>query len=347
MKYSFFTIAFLFVFQLTSTAQLHDSTLIKKLSINGSCLCQTTLSNLQKSNANLKEVDVEEMDLSKGCFGQDSRFIAGKGYYSDKQPGMIFQKDQDSDVISKIRLTKEFKGNLPDGNYVDLSKFLLSDLFKLYPQFKDKWQSRDCSDYWRFSNDTISFYVKIDKSKKPQFPIDESYYMDKPVEAIDLIISCSAVRAYDEGYQSMAADSPVFFVDSVRIMKSDLAKINPDDVAIVSIIKDTLILKKFDLDKNDRVIYIETKEFAKQRYWKYFASKSPEYAKLVISPENDSSIQYILNAKVLKKNFEGDLALIDDKKFKGIQIISKEQLIKDYGIENKDYGVVISTNVSK
>ncbi len=185
------------------------------------------------------------MDLSKNCLGQDSRFIAGKGYYSDNQPGIIFQKDQDSDYISKIRLTKLFKGNLPDGNFIDLSKFLLKNLFELYPQFKDKWQSRDCSDYWRFSNDTISFYVKIDKTKKPQFPIDESYYMDKPVEAIDLIASCIAVHEYDEGYQTMELHpSPVVFIDSVRITRSDLSKMNPNDIASVSIIKDTITMSE-------------------------------------------------------------------------------------------------------
>ncbi len=66
----------------------------------------------------------------------------------------------------------------------------------------------------------------------------------------------------------------------------------------------------------------------------------------LLHPENDSSIQYILNSKVLKENFEGDLALINDKTFIGIQIIGKEQLIKDYSITNKDYGVIIRTNVT-
>jgi hypothetical protein len=40
------------------------------------------------------------------CYGQDSRFENGKGYYSVKFPGIIFQKDQQTDFISKITLTK-------------------------------------------------------------------------------------------------------------------------------------------------------------------------------------------------------------------------------------------------
>src|ERR1700732_2827547 len=113
MKYISLTIIILLFVQATLKAQLHDSTLIRKLTINGVCLCQTTLSSLKQSDTSLKETAVEEMDLSKGCFGQDSRFIAEKGYYSNMKPGVVFQKDQNSDYISKIRLTKQFSGNLP------------------------------------------------------------------------------------------------------------------------------------------------------------------------------------------------------------------------------------------
>jgi len=341
MRYTTLTIIILIFFQLKGNAQLHDSTLVKRLSINGFCLCQTTLSSLKQSYSDLKEVEVEEMDISKDCFGQDSRFIAGKGYYTSVQPGMIFQKERDSDYISKIRLIKQFKGNLPDGNSIDLGKFLLKDLFKLYPQFKDQWQSRDCSEYWRFSNDTISFYVKIDKSKKPQFPIDETFYMDKPIEAIDLLISCRGVRMYDEGYHTMEVNDPVFFIDSVR--NSDISKMNPNDIAQITIIKDTATLKKFGLDAKRRLIYLETKTFVRRRYWKYFGSKSSEYAKIISGLEDDSSLQYVLNGKVLKENFEGDLGMINDNNFIAIKIISKDQLIKNYDISNKDYGIIISS----
>ena len=345
MKPSSLVFITLLLFQTVVKAQLHDSTLIKKLTINGFCLCQTTISGLKRPDDSLRAVAVEEMDLPKGCFGEDSRFIAEKGYYSDKNTGIIFQKDRDSDYVSKIRLTKEFKGHLPDGNFVDLNNFLLKDLFNLYPQFKDKWQSRDCSGFWKFSDDTISFYVKIDKTKQPEFPIDKPFYLDKPVVAIDLIASCRAIRMYDEGYHyGEVRPDPIFFIDSVKIAKSDLSQMNPNEVALITVIKDTITLKKFGPGAKNGIIYIETKGFDRKRYWRYFMSKSREYAKLAPTPENDSRIQYILNSKILKENFEGNLALINDKIFKGLQIITKEQLIKDYNITDKDYGVIISTS---
>jgi hypothetical protein len=47
----------------------------------------------------------------------------------------------------------------------------------------------------------------------------------------------------------------------------------------------------------------------------------------------------------LKDNFEGDLSSINDKIFKGIEIITNEQLAKDYGITDKKYGVIIHSTV--
>ncbi len=169
-----------------------------KVSILDFSLCETTTNDLRKLNNKFKEVIIEEMDLAKGCYGQDSRFTAGRGIYSEDYPGMVFQKAQGSEYISKIRLTKTFNGNLPDSKSVNLKNLVLKDVFEMYPSFKKNWYSRECSKYWRFSNDTISFYVKIDPNKKPQFPIDEAYYLNKPIEGIDLVMSCYRNSKEDE-----------------------------------------------------------------------------------------------------------------------------------------------------
>ena len=284
------------------------------------------------------------MDLPKKCFGQDSRYIAGTGYSSSKQPGIIFQKDPESDYISKIRLTKQFKGNLPDGKSIDLSNFLLKDLFKIHPKFKDKWGSRGCSEYWNFSNDTISFYVKIDPRKLPQFPIDESFYLDKPVEAVDLMLSCYSLKKDIPAIVFEDANDPVFFIDSVRVNKGVLQNYKPSEIAMVTVYKDSSAVKRMGPSAKNGLIYIETKKFAKYRYWSYFKSKSEQYNKLFPLVDSDSNVQYILNDKVLEQNYEGDLAAIDDRIFKSLQIITKQQLIKDYGVIDKEFGVVVKSD---
>lgn len=325
-------------------AQITDSSLIKKLSVNGVCLCNVTISGLKQQGNDLKEVNVEEMDLAKDCMGEDSRFIAGRGYMSNKYPGMIFQKDQNTDQISKISLTKKFSGRLPDGKFIDMNGLLLKDLFKMYPKLKDTWGSRDCSSYWNFSNDTLSFYVKIDKNKKPQFPIAEAYYANKSVEGADLMVSCYSFRSDIPKVAIIEPNDPVFFLDSVKVNRGVLENYNPSEIASITVYKDSNAVKRIGPEGKNGLIYIETKISARQRYWRYFKSKSNEYAKVVPTDRNDSFVQYILNNKVLKDSYEADLSSINDQTFKSLTIINKAQLLKDYGISDKAYGVVIITD---
>jgi hypothetical protein len=334
-------------FQFAADAQVIDTNLIKKLSINGICLCNITLAIVSKTGGQLKKVEVEEMDLGKSCIGQDSRFIAGVGYSSLKYPGMIFQQDQGSDQISKIRLNRQFKGKLPDGKFVDMDKLLLKDLLKMYPKLKDTWGSRGCSDYWNFSNDTLSFYVKIDKNKKPQFPADEKYYADKPVEAADLTISCYSFGTEKSDNLILADDpnSPVYFLDSIRVNEGVLKNYKPEEFASVTVYKDANAVRIAGPAGKNGVVYFETKEFAKKIYWNYLKSKSPEYGRLVATPKNEDFVQYILNGKVLTDNYEADLAAINDKTFKSITIIDHNRLTKDYGVTNKRYGIVVVANI--
>ncbi|QTF60613.1 TonB-dependent receptor [Mucilaginibacter rubeus] len=329
-------------------AQINSSIPPKKVIINNICLCQTAIADLKKSDPGLKDTVLEEMDLNAVCVGNDPRYIADSGYSTSKYPGMIFQKDQKTDLISKIRLTKTFAGKLPDGKEIDLSKLLLKDLFNLYPAFKEQWNTRSCDDYWNFSNDIISFYVRIDSTKKITFPIDEAYYMDKPVEAADLILSCHGeINEAEHQYVTGETENnePVYFIDSVRVTGADLNKINTNDVATVSVYKDASAIIKYGREAKYGLIYIETKKFDTHRYQNYFKSKSADYAKLISMSANAPKIQYILNKKVLTNNYEGNLAGINDKIFKGLTIINKSQLLKQYGVTNKNYGVIITADI--
>jgi hypothetical protein len=343
---SFFAIFFFYLkgqAQTNSETTLIDTALAKRITVSGFCLCQTSLTDLKNIDSNLEQVQVEEMDSPKKCFGQDSRFENGKGYYSEKYKGIIFQKDQSTDFISKIRLTKDFKGNLPDGTAIDLHSLRLRDVFKIYPELKEKWGSRGCSDYWHFSNDTLLFYVRIDSTKKPQFPIDEAYYYDKPVEAIDLVISCYGIFERANNPFKKLFNDPVFFVDSINITRIELQEYQPNDIAVVTVYKDTNAIKLVGPQGKDGVVYVETKKFARSKYWNYFKTKSGEYLKAVPTSQPNTSVVYILNGKVLKQNFEGDLSAIEDKNFIDLKVIDQTQLIKDYSIRDKTYGVLIRT----
>lgn len=350
MKYkSFFIFLIAFIFFTTKTKQSFaqaeiDSLLANKITVSGFCLCKTTLGDLQRLNTDFKLIDVEEMDAGKNCIGEDARFINGKGYYSEKYPGMIFQKDPKENYISKIRLMKGFIGKLPGGISVDLNNLLLKDILKDYPETEFKWQSRNCSDYWTYTNDTISFYLKIDKNKKPQYPLDEAYYLNRPVDGIDILISCYGIYHKSDDFKLFSDNEPMFFVDSIRTNQSFIeSAYKQSEIAMLNVYKGDNAIAIAGKDAKNGAIYITTKSFARDHYWDYFKSKSPGYKNKVPDLKTESKVVYILNNKVLKTNFEADLFQINDDNFVSIQVITGKQIKSDYHIAGKLIGVVITT----
>lgn len=138
-------------------------------------------------------------------------------------------------------------------------------------------------------------------------------------------------------------EEPVFFIDSMNVDKSELMKYQPEQIAQVSVYKDSNAIKLVGPEGKDGVVYIETKIFAKNKYWNYFKMKSADYAKIVLTPQADSAVQYILNGRILTKNFEEDLSLIGDDILKEIKVIDKKILQKEYNITDKSYGILIKS----
>ena len=340
MRYKLVIFSFL-LSGIRSFAQF-DSSLEQKLTISGFCLCKTTLADLKSMDNDLKEVAVEEMDVCSDGLTQDVRFENRKGYYSKKFPGMIFQKDGNN-FISKIRLTKDFIGKLPDGTSINMKTLVAKDVIKLYPKFNN-WGSRGCSDYWNLNNDTLHFFVKIDKKKLPQYPIDEAYYLEKPVEGADLVMSCYSISHKSESFPLFSPDEPMYFVDSIRTNLAFLEQVyKPSDIALVSVYKNNNATRIAGPDAKNGVIYIITKSYAREHYWAYFKSKSTEYLQNVPDLKAEKEVTYILNEKVLTENYEGDLFNINDSTFIELNLINKKHLKSDYNISDKKLGFLIRT----
>ncbi|MBZ4034485.1 hypothetical protein K6T82_06890 [Flavobacterium sp. 17A] len=159
-------------------------------------------------------------------------------------------------------------------------------------------------------------------------------------------LSISFAQSPKQVIKKLGSD-PVFFIDSVSVQRSDLEKYAPEDISSVTVFKGKEAVELLGEDGKDGAVYIETTLFCKKRYWKYFTSKSSKYKELVSSPEQDTNVQYIINDRVLTDKSAGDLATIDDKIFKSIQFIPKEELIKKYNIQDKDYGFQIMSKIPK
>lgn len=210
-------------------------------------LCELTLDELKKNAPDLKQVKVEEMNLCSDGFVQDSRFENRIGYETKIYPGVIFQNYQsDINVIAKIHLTKDFKGFLPDGNYVDLSSLKAIDVLKKYDNLKT-WTSRGCSDYWGINKqESLFFYVKINKEKQPQYPIDLEYYSAQKVEGIDILADC--YKVFEKNKENK---KPLFIVEGKEATEEYLNSIKPEDIESINVLKDKSATEKYgDKGKN-------------------------------------------------------------------------------------------------
>jgi TonB-dependent SusC/RagA subfamily outer membrane receptor len=222
-------------------------------------LCELTLTDLKNQDKNLKEVEVTEMDLCSDGFVTDSRFENKKGYSSNLYPGIIFQKYDDKDLISKIRLTSEFEGNLSDGTYINLKTLTAKDVLEKYPTF-NTWNSRGCSDYWSLTNNELYFYVEIDKSKEPRYPIDEKYYLTKSIKGIDIVANC-----YEITQKNKSINDVLFILDDNIVSKEEVEKYNPKDIETVTVLKDKAAVEAYGEKGVNGVIIIVTKKHLEKK----------------------------------------------------------------------------------
>lgn len=215
--------------------------------------CELSIDNLKNLDTNLKEVKLEEMEFCTDGFREDNRYVNRTGYESKLYPGVIFQKYRaDNNVVAKIHLTKEFRGYLPDGNFIDLKTLKAKDILTKYDSL-NSWTSRGCSDYWGINrNDKLRFYIKINKDLKPQYPVDEKYYSEQLVEGIDIVSDCYS-------YQK-AKNQPLYLVNDKEVTEEFIRNLVPADVETITVLKDTKAVEKYGEKGKNGVIEIKLKE---------------------------------------------------------------------------------------
>lgn len=180
-----------------------DTSFISETSVNNICPCVNTLTELNKIGKTEK-IAISEIDTN--CYAS-SLHENGFGYKNDKIIGAIFQLEDGNENIAKIRLTKDFKGTFPKNKSFNLSSLTLRKVIEQYPKFD--YAVQGCSDYWRYTNDTIAFYFKIDRQIK-QYPLNVEYYLDKPIDAIEITQNCSKIIDQDFGRNNLVYEKPLY-----------------------------------------------------------------------------------------------------------------------------------------
>ncbi|HEY8935546.1 MAG TPA: hypothetical protein VIM65_10020 [Cyclobacteriaceae bacterium] len=140
--------------------------------------------------------------------------------------------------------------------------------------------------------------------------------------------------------------NPYFEIDEQAVSQSDLGKYNPTDIALLSTYYDKDAIKRFGDKAKDGAVIIETKTFATNKYEAFFRSYSKEYEQMIKETDR-TDIQYILNDNVLTENFEGNLALLNNKLLKELKVINQEMLLDKYKVQNKKIGVILKADRPK
>lgn len=135
------------------------------------------------------------------------------------------------------------------------------------------------------------------------------------------------------------------FHHSVLTAKTDFFQFNQKLIASLTILNGKDATDVLGDKAKDGLVYLESTRFAKKSFERYFKSKSATYRQLLLTNPADSSIQYILNGKLLVKDYGGNLSAIDDKIFESLKILSKEELITIYGNIEKIIGVEIRSKI--
>jgi len=148
------------------------------------------------------------------------------------------------------------------------------------------------------------------------------------------------IHAQDPSVQNQ----PIFYLDSIRTDFNSLNKYIPDDIALMSIYKDSSAVKIAGDEAKNGLVFAITKKYAREKYWSLFCSLSPEYLKAVPNTGWDKNVVYFLNYKVIDKNIEGTLYSIHRDSIIEIKVISKKQIKRVYNIQNKTAGIIITTN---
>jgi len=243
-----YTILF-FIFAFKGLSQDSDAIKLSKIKF-----CELTIDELRHEDPELKQVKIEEMNLCPDGFVQDDRFENGVGFESKLYSGVIFQKYQTEDnTIAKIHLTREFKGYLPDGNYIDLETLKAKEVIQKYDSL-NCWTSKACSNFWGIKMaDRLYFYVKIDRKHKPQYPVDKNYYLEMPVQGIDIVSDCLS-------YLEKAKTQPLYVVDGNEISEDSYKDLPKEVIKSVTVLKNKKALKKYGDKAKNGVIEVSLKK---------------------------------------------------------------------------------------
>jgi hypothetical protein len=174
-----------------------------KFKVDNIVTCYTTLTDLKTLDIQFRKTDTDELD---------SLFITcshhSDNYFTNHEKGLIFGTYAYTELVNTFWLTDKFKGTLA-GKFIDVQNYSVSQMTRDFPEPRFRWSTTGVSPYWIYTNDTINFFITLDKAI-PRFPLNEKHYANHKVTGIQLELSCWKIYGPDYAVGDTVLIKPLY-----------------------------------------------------------------------------------------------------------------------------------------
>jgi hypothetical protein len=212
--------------------------------------CPLSLEDLQKMDPEIKREAIEQKNFCGDNYTEDGLPEIKFGYKSKLFPGVQFYEPKTGEnLISKIHLTNEFKGYLPDGKFVEIKNLSVSNAVKMYSS-QITFTPNKCNDYFEMIKDEGSdFILKIYKRNKPLESGKQIIYEQQIIQSIDVLFEC-----YFDAIEEK--NKPLYVVDGKHTSEKEFLDLNPDKIKSVTVLKDRNAEAKYGKKGKNGVIEV-------------------------------------------------------------------------------------------
>jgi hypothetical protein len=215
--------------------------------------CPLTLDDLRKIDPEIKLVAIDQKEFCKEYATEDGSPEIKFGYKSSLFPGVRFYEPKnDQNLIQKIHLTKEFKGYLPDGKYIEMKTLTVSKILNMYTARIEMTPNKCVGYYDMIKDDGNDIVLKIYKTNKPIQDNSPVIYQEQLTQSIDVLFECF-FDYLDENLK------PLYIIDGKEASEKEYLALDSDLIRSVNVIKGNNAEIKYGRRAKNGAIEIKTK----------------------------------------------------------------------------------------
>lgn len=130
-------------------------------------------------------------------------------------------------------------------------------------------------------------------------------------------------------------NTPLFYLDSISVQYNEVKELSPEQIASVSVLKDQQAVALFGEKAKYGVVFLESKNYSRKKYWNLFSSFSKDYKAAFPSPPVDGEVVYVVKGLGMNENPGDLLPGLDSSDIKKVSMIPARTLKKKFAVEGK------------